>query len=52
MGTDIIALQVRQPASKGGATFVSPASGIYEELSATDPHTLEQLSKPDWPIRV
>jgi len=52
MGTDILALQVRQCAGKGGNTYLASASKLFCELSKTDPEAVKALFKPNWPIQL
>jgi hypothetical protein len=52
MGTDILALQVREAATAGGATNLASASDIYQELLRTHPAVVETLSQTNWPIQV
>ncbi|KAH8909178.1 Clavaminate synthase-like protein [Coniochaeta sp. PMI_546] len=52
MGTDILALQVRQCAREGGHTYVASAGKIFCELVARHPDTIETLTRADWPIQV
>ncbi|KAK6073980.1 hypothetical protein SCUP234_04843 [Seiridium cupressi] len=51
MGTDILALQVRECAVEGGQTCVSPIRAIYNDLMQSNPLVLHALAKPNWPIR-
>lgn len=52
MGTDLLALQVRQCAKKGGDTYVASASKLFCELVATEPEAAQALLKPNWPIQM
>ncbi|KAB5550879.1 taurine catabolism dioxygenase family protein [Coniochaeta sp. 2T2.1] len=52
MGTDILALQVRQCAKEGGHTYVASAGNIFCELAARRPDVIETLARADWPIQV
>lgn len=52
MGTDILALQVRQCAGKGGNTYLASASKLFCELSKTDPEAVKALFKSNWPIQM
>ncbi len=52
MGTDILALQVRQCANEGGDTYVASAGKIFCELAAHRRDIIETLSRADWPIQV
>jgi hypothetical protein len=52
MGTDILALQVREVASNGGATHVASAAKIYQELKETHPAVVETLKQAAWPIQM
>ncbi len=52
MGADILALQVRQQAARGGSTSVASSSRIYNELITHYPHIAEALAEPNWPIQM
>jgi hypothetical protein len=52
MGTDILALQVRQCAKEGGHTYVASAGEIFCELAARRPDVIETLTRADWPLQV
>lgn len=51
MGTDILALQVRECAKVGGQTCVSPVRAIYNDLMENHPLVVHALARPDWPVR-
>jgi alpha-ketoglutarate-dependent taurine dioxygenase len=51
MGSDILALQVRQCASEGGNTFLASAWTVYNDLLSTDPKALELLFSETWPLQ-
>jgi hypothetical protein len=52
MGSDILALQVRQLADQGGSTYLASAWSVFNDLATTDPESLEALFEPKWPIQV
>ncbi|KAH8204727.1 hypothetical protein TruAng_001061 [Truncatella angustata] len=52
MGTEILALQVRETAEIGGRTCVAPIRVIYNHLREHNPLVLHTLAKHDWPVRV
>ncbi|KIH92036.1 taurine catabolism dioxygenase family protein [Sporothrix brasiliensis 5110] len=52
MGTDILALQVRQVAAKGGQTVVASSWKIYNDLMLERPDVVQVLAKPDWPVHM
>lgn len=52
MGCEILALQYRQIAQQGGATSVSSATTICNELAAHHPEALRELMTPDWPVQL
>lgn len=52
MGAEILALQYRQLAKSGGATSVSSARTIFEELSLQNPDVLSTLMAPIWPVQL
>lgn len=52
MGSDILALQVRESAYEGGYTYISPVNKIHQDLLESNPQTLERLMTPNWPIQV
>ena len=51
MGADILALQARQSAAYGGATYLASARAIYNDLLAEHPKELDTLFSPTWPIQ-
>lgn len=52
MGADVLALQVRQVAAKGGATMVASSWKVYNDLVAQRPDVIRLLAEPDWPVHV
>lgn len=52
MGADILALQVRKCAVKGGNTYLASASKLFCELVASDPDLVGVLFEPNWPIQL
>ncbi|ETS76887.1 hypothetical protein PFICI_10761 [Pestalotiopsis fici W106-1] len=51
MGTDILALQVRQCAKVGGETCVSAVRAIYNDLMENHPLVVQALAQAEWPVR-
>ncbi|KAL7809491.1 hypothetical protein V8C26DRAFT_423159 [Trichoderma gracile] len=51
MGCDILALQVRHMAEKGGYTYLSSVSTAFNELLSEAPWAAEALLTPDWPVQ-
>lgn len=52
MGTEILALHVRECAEYGGHTCLSSGWTVYNELSTCHPEELRTLMAPNWPIQV
>ncbi|KAH6603169.1 hypothetical protein Trco_007944 [Trichoderma cornu-damae] len=52
MGCDILALQVRHCAEKGGCTYLSSVSTAFNELLSEAPSMAEALLTPDWPVQI
>lgn len=52
MGCDILALQVRHSAEKGGYTYLSSVSTAFNELLAEDPSAAKTLLTADWPVQM
>ncbi|KAL7786615.1 hypothetical protein V8C43DRAFT_133216 [Trichoderma afarasin] len=52
MGCDILALQVRHGAEKGGYTYLSSVSTAFNELLAEDPSAAKTLLTADWPVQI
>lgn len=52
MGAEILSLQYRQLAASGGATSVSSAATIVDELRSTHPDVVETLMAPTWPVQL
>ncbi|KHN97279.1 Taurine catabolism dioxygenase TauD/TfdA [Metarhizium album ARSEF 1941] len=51
MGCDILGLQVRHCAHRGGSTFVSSAASIFNELLSKEPQVVRTLFEPNWPVQ-
>ena len=45
---DIVAMQMRSEAAKGGRHSVASSWSIYNELVATRPDVVLTLAEPDW----
>lgn len=52
MGCDILALQVRHMAEKGGYTYLSSVSTAFNELLSEAPWAAKALLAPDWPVQI
>ncbi|KAL7784917.1 Clavaminate synthase-like protein [Trichoderma ceciliae] len=52
MGCDILALQVRHSAEKGGYTYLSSVSTAFNELLSKAPSMAETLLTSDWPVQI
>ncbi|KAL6856324.1 hypothetical protein J3F83DRAFT_448804 [Trichoderma novae-zelandiae] len=52
MGCDILALQVRHIAEKGGYTYLSSVSTAFNELLSEAPWAAKALLTPDWPVQI
>ncbi|KAL7941352.1 hypothetical protein V8C42DRAFT_182904 [Trichoderma barbatum] len=52
MGCDILALQVRHSAEKGGYTYLSSVSTAFNELLSEAPSVAKTLLTPDWPVQI
>jgi hypothetical protein len=52
MGADILALQVRQVAAKGGKTLVASSWKIYNDLMVERPDVVHVLAQPNWPVHM
>ncbi|PTB63346.1 Clavaminate synthase-like protein [Trichoderma citrinoviride] len=52
MGCDILALQVRHMAEKGGYTYLSSVSTAFNELLSEAPWAAEALLASDWPVQI
>ncbi|KAL6879945.1 hypothetical protein HDV57DRAFT_101324 [Trichoderma longibrachiatum] len=52
MGCDILALQVRHMAEKGGYTYLSSVSTAFNELLSEAPWAAVALLTPDWPVQI
>ncbi|KAL1877579.1 hypothetical protein VTK73DRAFT_8568 [Phialemonium thermophilum] len=52
MGADVLALQVRQLAAKGGFSYVASASQVLSELVVSEPDVARSLFEAEWPIQV
>jgi hypothetical protein len=47
---DILGLQTKTCAAKGGNHVISSSLAIYNTLAATRPDILETLAQPNWPF--
>lgn len=47
---DILALQTRNCAAKGGNHIIAASWTIYNKIAATRPDLLEVLARPNWPF--
>lgn len=52
MGCDILALQVRHGAEKGGYTYLSSATTAFNELLSEAPSAALALITPEWPVQM
>ncbi|KAL3607337.1 hypothetical protein FPOAC2_02320 [Fusarium poae] len=52
MGCDILSLQVRDSANKGGNTYLSSAWTVFNHLFIHEPEVVETLTAPDWPVQL
>ncbi|KAL7965502.1 Clavaminate synthase-like protein [Trichoderma sp. SZMC 28014] len=52
MGCDILALQVRHGAEKGGYTYLSSATTAFNELLSEAPSAALALITPEWPVQI
>ncbi|KAI9155057.1 Taurine hydroxylase-like protein SAT17 [Paramyrothecium foliicola] len=52
MGCDILALQARHTAEKGGLTFLSSAWTVFNKLLAKEPEVAKALLTPNWPVQI
>ncbi|KAK6445132.1 hypothetical protein FP744_10001380 [Trichoderma asperellum] len=52
MGCDILALQVRHSAEKGGYTYLSSVSRAFNELLSEAPSAALTLLTPEWPVQI
>ncbi|EFX00167.1 taurine catabolism dioxygenase family protein [Grosmannia clavigera kw1407] len=52
MGADVLALQVRQVAARGGATMVASSWKIYNIVASERPDVIRVLAEPNWPVHV
>lgn len=52
MGTDLLALQIRATAARGGGTYLASVSSILNDLIVRDKSALETLLEPNWPIQI
>ncbi|KAI5458504.1 hypothetical protein BGZ63DRAFT_492075 [Mariannaea sp. PMI_226] len=52
MGCDILALQVRDSADKGGSTYLSSAWTVFNDLLNREPDVLKTLLTPEWPVQI
>lgn len=47
---DILALQTRSNAARGGRHIISPSQTIYNKIATQRPDLLETLASPSWPF--
>ncbi|TFA99817.1 hypothetical protein CCMA1212_008265 [Trichoderma ghanense] len=52
MGCDVLALQVRDMAEKGGYTYLSSVTTAFNELLSEAPWAAKALLTPDWPVQI
>lgn len=52
MGCDVLALQVRDSADKGGSTYLSSVWTIFNDLLTRDLEAVKTLLTPDWPVQM
>ncbi|KAM0292031.1 hypothetical protein ACHAO9_003594 [Fusarium lateritium] len=52
MGCDILSLQVRNSANKGGYTYLSSAWTVFNDLLNREPEVVKLLLTPDWPVQL
>ncbi|PSR85692.1 hypothetical protein BD289DRAFT_354084, partial [Coniella lustricola] len=52
MGCELLCLQYREIAQKGGATSVSSAAAIFADLEESFPKELATLMSEDWPVQL
>ncbi|KAH6975284.1 hypothetical protein BKA56DRAFT_633980 [Ilyonectria sp. MPI-CAGE-AT-0026] len=52
MGCDILSLQVRNIADKGGYTYLSSAWWVFNDLLNREPEVVKTLLAPNWPVQL
>ncbi|KAM0078735.1 hypothetical protein ACKRZS_009468 [Fusarium odoratissimum] len=52
MGCDILSLQVRDSANKGGYTYLSSAWTVFNDLLNREPEVIKTLLTPNWPVQL
>ncbi|KAG4253318.1 hypothetical protein FPRO03_07278 [Fusarium proliferatum] len=52
MGCDILSLQVRDSANKGGYTYLSSAWTVFNDLLNREPEVVKTLLTPNWPVQL
>lgn len=52
MGCDILSLQVRHSAEKGGYTYLSSAWTVFNDLLNREPGVVKTLLTPNWPVQL
>ncbi|KPM37822.1 hypothetical protein AK830_g8729 [Neonectria ditissima] len=52
MGCDILSLQVRNTADKGGYTYLSSAWWVFNDLLNREPEVIKTLLTPNWPVQL
>ncbi|KAK7414352.1 hypothetical protein QQX98_006794 [Neonectria punicea] len=52
MGCEILSLQVRNSASKGGNTCLTSAWWVFNDLLNREPEVVKTLLTPNWPIQL
>ncbi|KAH6889704.1 hypothetical protein B0T10DRAFT_404277 [Thelonectria olida] len=52
MGCDILSLQVRDSADKGGYTYLSSAWSVFNDLLNREPDVIKTLLTPNWPVQI
>lgn len=52
MGCDILSLQVRNIADKGGYTYLSSAWWVFNDLLNREPEVVRTLLAPNWPVQL
>lgn len=52
MGCDVLSLQVRDSANKGGYTYLSSAWTVFNDLLNREPEVIKTLLAPNWPVQL
>lgn len=52
MGCDILALQARHVAEKGGLTYLASAWTVFDKLLLREPEVIRTLLEPNWPVQM